>query len=74
MDLINKTLEKEPLYIACLEVSKDGERIYDTCCNKYLLSVLQNLTSHFKAKKHYTNVNSEVEAKKCIASIPEQIR
>lgn len=62
--LIDKTLHQQPVYASCLKPTKDKVGIYDTCCNKELPLVFQNLMKYIKTTKHRKKFDSKIEAKK----------
>ena len=51
-DLIKKALAEEPMYASCLEVTEDGKQVFDSCCNKMMTPVYQNMMKHIKTKKY----------------------
>ena len=49
-ELIKRARDKEPKYASCLKSREDGTVIYDSCCNKKLSLVFQNLMKHINSK------------------------
>ena len=72
--LIDKALLQQPVYASCLKLTKDGTGIYDTCCNKELPLVFQNLMSHIKTTKHQKKFDSKIEAEKCVEDITNRMK
>ena len=61
-ELIKRARDKEPKYASCLKPREDGTVIYDSCCNKKLSLVFQNLMKHINSKKHKASCDSKNEA------------
>ena len=72
--LIDKALQQQPVYASCLKLTKDETGIYDTCCNRELPLIFQNLMNHIKTTKHKKRFDSKIEAKKCIEDITSKMK
>lgn len=67
--LIKRAREKRPEYASCLEPCEDGTAIWDSCCNKKVPLVFQNLMKHVDSKKHTTNFDSKKKSKEVTEKI-----
>ena len=73
-ELIKRARDKEPMYASCLESCEDSTAIYDSCCNKNLSLVFQNLMKHINSKKHKSNCDSKKEAKEVTEKILDKMK